>query len=336
MALPLLAITYKFDYRRLGKTQKSPEPGETSPYTLLSLRLSGFYLWLTILSLEPHKEERFFYPAYPLLCLNAGVALYLIRGLLETIYIKLTNSSYRASQTTIFSNLTLFAVLFTGILSLGRIVGLYQWYHAPLDLAFQFEYNTVPSILAGLGYTPKPVPKSVQPRKGEIIYPEWDLAPLAQLDPKIRVCWAGEWFRFPGSYLFPTEVELAFVRTDFDGMMPRPWESSAPSGTSWWPRGETRVVRPGRFNGLNKASDEPGTNVEPETCNYLVALHLPSATPTPAEPDWTRDERFEKSWCTTFLDAQSSKWWSRLVWLPKEIGEEGRVYGEYCLMKRRE
>lgn len=93
-SLPALALTYFFDHRRLGKNQQAPKEGETSPYTLLVLRLLPFYIWLAILTLQPHKEERFFFPAYPLLCFNAAVGLYLVRGWMETVYIKLTNSPY--------------------------------------------------------------------------------------------------------------------------------------------------------------------------------------------------------------------------------------------------
>ncbi|KAB8346198.1 hypothetical protein FH972_023243 [Carpinus fangiana] len=37
---------------------------------------SPFYLWLAIFTIQPHKEERFMYPIYPALALNAAVALH--------------------------------------------------------------------------------------------------------------------------------------------------------------------------------------------------------------------------------------------------------------------
>ena len=97
ISLPALAITYRFDRRRLGKSQQAPKPGETSSYTLLVMRLAPFYLWFGILTAQAHKEERFFFPAYPLLCFNAAVAVYLIKGWIEAYYIYLTNSPYQAS-----------------------------------------------------------------------------------------------------------------------------------------------------------------------------------------------------------------------------------------------
>ena len=40
--------------------------------------LTPFYLWLAIFTLQPHKEERFMYPAYPALALNAATSLHIL------------------------------------------------------------------------------------------------------------------------------------------------------------------------------------------------------------------------------------------------------------------
>jgi len=94
-ALPALAVTYVVDRKRLGFF--TPSPDQSSPFTILGLRLLPFYLWLGILTFQAHKEERFMFPAYPMLCFNAAVTLYLVRGWQEAAFIKLTNSPYRAS-----------------------------------------------------------------------------------------------------------------------------------------------------------------------------------------------------------------------------------------------
>lgn len=61
------------------------------------MRLLPLYLWIGILTAQPHKEERFMFPAYPLICFNAAVTLYLARGWLELAYIKATTSPYQVS-----------------------------------------------------------------------------------------------------------------------------------------------------------------------------------------------------------------------------------------------
>lgn len=39
--------------------------------------VSPFYLWLAIFTVQPHKEERFMYPAYPALAWNAALSLHI-------------------------------------------------------------------------------------------------------------------------------------------------------------------------------------------------------------------------------------------------------------------
>ncbi|KAG5342034.1 hypothetical protein C0989_005714 [Termitomyces sp. Mn162] len=97
LALPALLVTYFVDNKRLGIFK--PSVYESSPFTLLAIRLLPFYIWLGILTSQAHKEERFMFPAYPLLCFNAAVALYLIRGWQEALFIKITNSPYRVRFT---------------------------------------------------------------------------------------------------------------------------------------------------------------------------------------------------------------------------------------------
>lgn len=94
-SLPALAVTYFVDRKRLGFS--TPSANQSSPFILLGLRLAPLYVWLSILTLQPHKEERFMFPAYPLVCFNAAVCLYLARGWLETAYVSVTKSPYRAS-----------------------------------------------------------------------------------------------------------------------------------------------------------------------------------------------------------------------------------------------
>lgn len=98
-SLPALVVTYFVDVKRLGAWKANPE--RSSPYTLLAMRLLPLYLWIGILTFQPHKEERFMFPAYPLICFNAAVTLYLARGWLEVAYIKITALPYEASSITL-------------------------------------------------------------------------------------------------------------------------------------------------------------------------------------------------------------------------------------------
>lgn len=144
------------------------------------------------------------------------------------------------------------------MLSITRILAIHQFYRAPMDVALHFQYNTVPSILQSMGYSPIPLPDNYV-HNGAPPPDEWDLTPLTQLEDPVTLCYGTEWHRYPGSYLIPEGIDVRWLQTDFAGMMPRRWESSENAGQ--WPRAETRKERIGRFNGANKASSEAGTFV---------------------------------------------------------------------------
>lgn len=330
VALPALLFTYKFDFRRLGKTQMKPKEGESSPYLLLAIRLAPFYLWFIFMSLQPHKEERFMSPIYPFLCFNAAVTIYLVKGWQETLFINLTHSPYRASQTSMFSNFALAAVLLPCLISLGRIAATLKFYQAPFNVAYYFQYTTLPNVLSDMGYEPLPLREG---RSGEDVQHEWDLTPLQNMTHPINLCYGTEWHRFPSSFLVPEGVNTQWIQTNGEGMMPRHWNPSGPAGA--WPREETRVVHFGRFNDMNEPSAEPGAYLPVEQCHYLVAVSLPSQQFSEKEPDYVHDDAWNREFCTTFLDAASSRPWSRFLWFPWGVGEKGRVYGEYCLLRQK-
>lgn len=125
-ALPALAITYRYDRKRVeagfvriyahALATKAKADGKVAPtqsslpvssaYTMLAVRLAPLYLWLGVLTAQPHKEERFMFPAYPLVCFNAAVTLYLVRGWAETLFIHRTKSPYRVRMNSTASRLS--------------------------------------------------------------------------------------------------------------------------------------------------------------------------------------------------------------------------------------
>lgn len=105
-SLPALLITSRIDRKRLGE---KPATTQSTSHTILAIRLAPVYVWLTILSAQAHKEERFMFPVYPLICFNAAVSLYLIRGWLEVGYLKLTKSPFQVRSQCILSCARMFA-----------------------------------------------------------------------------------------------------------------------------------------------------------------------------------------------------------------------------------
>jgi alpha-1,2-mannosyltransferase len=67
-ALPLLLIQYLVFDRAVYRNTLTRSITFVSP----------FYLWLAIFTVQPHKEERFMYPAYPALVWNAALSLHIL------------------------------------------------------------------------------------------------------------------------------------------------------------------------------------------------------------------------------------------------------------------
>ncbi|KAG9087602.1 mannosyltransferase [Ceratobasidium sp. UAMH 11750] len=296
VSLPGLLITYRFDRKRLG-SMRGPAGEASSPYTLLAIRLAPLYLWTTVLTTQAHKEERFMYPAYPLLCFNAATTLYLMRGWMETAYIKATKSPYRASQTSLFTLTTLATVTLTTLLSISRILALYKYYHAPLDIMHHFQYNELTQLLNTTHLLPLPdTTKNAHTSKYDDDI-DADLSLVRQFG--LKICWGAEWYRFPGSYLVPAGIEPLLVESGFDGMLPRPFPpvvsvTGDATGLTT-PRnglfgetsrvlGRTTRITPSGFNDLNHA--EEGQAADPTQCDYFVHLRLLGDSAKPPARDW--------------------------------------------------
>lgn len=92
--------------------------------------LSPFYLWLAIFTFQPHKEERFMYPAYPFLALNAAMGFH--------SFLTWFGSKDSVLFGKIPASLKLAAVLPLVLLSLNiglfRILGTVTAYRAPLEV----------------------------------------------------------------------------------------------------------------------------------------------------------------------------------------------------------
>jgi alpha-1,2-mannosyltransferase len=82
--------------------------------------LSHFYLWLIIFSLQSHKEERFLYVIYPLICLNASFGLFYTSRLFK----------FKWWKSLVIKSFFTFFIL----LSISRILALVIYYRAPLIL----------------------------------------------------------------------------------------------------------------------------------------------------------------------------------------------------------
>lgn len=139
-----------------------------------------FYMWLGIFSAQPHKEERFMYPSYPFLCLNAAITMHTTLNYLGHPRPKSIISKVPAKVKLALVGIFALAITTTGIL---RTVGTVIAYSAPLEV-----------------YRP--------------------LQSLEYADMQGNVCLGKEWYRFPSSYFLPKNMRPKFIKSAFDGLLP--------------------------------------------------------------------------------------------------------------------
>lgn len=170
LALPITLLRFSFSSQVLS--------AQSRLRTLIFLL--PFYLWLLIFTFQPHKEERFMYPAYPALGLNAAISLHFLLSSFGS-----RDSRSLAGHISPYLKLVLigsftFAAIAGGLL---RILGVVTAYSAPIKV-HQALQN--PEIALSSG----------------------------------NVCYGKEWYRFPSSYFLPEGFRAKFIKSEFDGLLP--------------------------------------------------------------------------------------------------------------------
>jgi len=171
-ALPL------FTLKKIFST--TPQEGGAITGLRSIIFMSPFYLWLGIFSFQPHKEERFMYPAYPALALNAAMALHIILAAFGQSDPKTIVGKIPARLKLLVVSLVVIGSVDVGI---ARIYGIYDAYSAPLKIYEPLQNGTL-----GL--------------RGD------------------SVCFGKEWYRFPSTYHLPNDMRAKFVKSEFNGLLP--------------------------------------------------------------------------------------------------------------------
>ncbi|CAG00499.1 unnamed protein product, partial [Tetraodon nigroviridis] len=222
-SLPLTALMetllHRFNVQNLGR-----------PYWLT---LSPMYLWMLVFFTRPHKEERFLFPIYPLICLCGAVALSSLQKCYHFLF-----QRYRLEHYTVSSNwLALSTVVVFTVLSLSRSVALFRGYHAPLDLYPEFHRIAKDPTLHSV---PEGRP--------------------------VSVCVGKEWHRFPSSFLLPNNWQLHFIRSEFKGQLPQPY-APGPLATQLIPAhmNDQNLEEPTRYVDLRQCHYLVDLDTEEET-----------------------------------------------------------------------
>ncbi|KAK4048882.1 mannosyltransferase [Microbotryomycetes sp. JL201] len=345
LSLPAIWITRQVDPKRFR-----PWPGSaTSMATSLVVRLLPMHLWLLLLSFQPHKEERFLYPAYGYIALNAATTLYLLRCCLQQAYLKVTNSPFRTGRSPVFALFTTAVMAVFATLSISRIAANYMYYHAPLDIYAQFEGYELPRLALQMYPSLYPAAQSVDPS-----LPLEDFAnaldkaeQLIELDPLdglgLRLCLGKEWYRFPGHFLVPDPVEVRFVQSAFNGILPKVWDVSDQSQRGSGNKsqighglfGRSTHLVPSGMNSMNQ--HEPDRYVPASTCHYMVDLDLSvlAEEPNALEPNYGQRAEWEQVLCLPFLINQKSARWTRSFYVPLPAWQQQNTFGQYCLLRNK-
>ncbi|TPX60331.1 hypothetical protein PhCBS80983_g01858 [Powellomyces hirtus] len=295
----------------------------------LLVKLLPVYLWLGIFTLQPHKEERFLFVVYPLICLNAAMTLFVVGSWINAISARFTLPSTASKITS--SCIWTFLALFTAV-SLSRTLALYLHYHAPIDV-----FHHVKDL-------PLPPPASSNSNRGS--------------GGERALCVGKEWYRFPSHYFLPDDIRLRYLKSDFRGLLPKYFEEPAVEHKETPARGNATAAAlsdPERRrlahrltyivpDGMNDRNEEVTDRyVDISHCDYIVDYTPPHPSttlydPTASEPLYALDTRtWAKHYCTPFLDAPQSARVTRAFYVPgMDRGNTFNRWGEYCLLRRKE
>lgn len=144
------------------------------------------YMWFGLMSSQAHKEERFLFPIYPLLCFAAALGLTSFHAAADRVHFGLIGKC-----------LVRLVVLGSCLLSASRSYSVVRNYAAPLSLASALHGHLA--------------------LRGEA---------AGNLGKPLEVCVGKEWYRFPGSFFLPGGARVAFVKSAFDGQLPAHYQES--------------------------------------------------------------------------------------------------------------
>lgn len=161
-----------------------------SPLTLpFWLSISPMLLWFAVFFLQPHKEERFLFPIYPMICLCAAISLDIVQKLVFRIWTLIKPQPYGTHYLDKTMIVAIIFVAISSLLSVSRIFAVYKNYHAPMDLLMNINKLSEDS------------------------------------NTPTNLCIGKDWYRFPTSFFLPnTEWNVRFIKSEFDGMLPAPYK----------------------------------------------------------------------------------------------------------------
>jgi len=248
------------------------------------------------MTLQPHKEERFMFVVYPMICYCGALSLSLLQhSIALPILSKIFRSAASKAKVVTLQRLieVLVWILCSGIvlLSIARIASIAVNYSAPVHL-----YSHLSEV-------------------------ELQRNNNTSNNNPVNVCVGKEWYRFPSNFFLPhSHVHLQFLPSGFKGQLPKPYSSS--KNATW--------IIPTDFNDLNR--EEPSRYVELESCDYLVDLEFEGQVETRYSMP-SNDHPFQVIHWLPFLDASHSHPFFRAFYVPG-LSAKYTAFNRYYLFRK--
>jgi alpha-1,2-mannosyltransferase len=104
-----------------------------------NLALVSMYLWLGIFILQPHKEERFMYVIYPLICYNAA---YAIESTTSLLGIMLSGRVHKTISSAMSQAIPVAVIGAYALLSLARVLAQVRAFGGPMQVYGDLETHS--------------------------------------------------------------------------------------------------------------------------------------------------------------------------------------------------
>ncbi|XP_037951911.1 alpha-1,2-mannosyltransferase ALG9 [Teleopsis dalmanni] len=194
------------------------------------LSLAPLYLWLLVFFAQPHKEERFMFPIYPMISLCGAVSVDVFQRIffrIKSLLVKIKPGANGAHYLDHSMFIAVMIMMVSTLMGLSRVFSLYRNYHAPMDVMMELNEFKV----------------SNEYRANQIY----------------NVCIGKDWYRYPGSFFLPAEnFRLRFLKSEFRGQLPAYYVDGENS---------TQIAHP-YFNDMNQEDER--MYFDYQRCHFLI------------------------------------------------------------------
>ena len=270
----------------------------------LAVHLAPLYVWALVMQTRPHKEERFLYFVYTLICFSAAVTLDFAADLVAQCLCGGGSSSGNSSgssgsgsadisvnageskegkdkknaegSSTCYWLLSSLALLPFLLLSTSRIINVVKNYRGPMEIYSHLYTTELPKTHGALSrfhlYKDPNAHDERHHDMPKLRYTEDYYNEDVDKGDHVAVCVGKEWYRYPSSFFLRPWSRVYFLRSGFTGQLPRAYEEHE-HGTR---------VQVDTFNDNNL--EETDRYVDLNFCHYVVDVDFGPGTESDRDP----------------------------------------------------